>query len=313
MSSLDLEYFHEHGYIRKKCPKCGSYFWTKDPEQQVCGDAPCEEYAFLSQRFTDRPYSVDEIREAFLGFFERHGHTRLKRYPVVARWRSDIYLTIASIADFQPHVTSGQVKPPANPLVISQPCIRLNDLDSVGRTGRHLSNFEMMGHHAFNSPDEQIYWKNETVEYCHEFLKGLGITGESYKENPWVGGGNAGAALEVVKGGLELATLVFMDLKEDPNGTVEVKGNLYSPNPLNIVDTGYGLERFVWASQEKPTIYDAIYPDIVEQVKAHAHGVKEVEPELLGMHARLTGLIDIETVGLRGIRKRLVELLNERG
>ena len=36
----------------------------------------------------------------------------------------------------------------------------------------------------------------------------------TYVENPWSGGGNAGAALEVIVGGLELATLVFMDLEE---------------------------------------------------------------------------------------------------
>ena len=88
------------------------------------------------------------MREYYLSFFEERGHTRINRYPVVARWRDDLYLTIASIADFQPFVTSGQVPPPANPLTISQPCIRLNDLDSVGRSGRHLTTFEMMAHHG---------------------------------------------------------------------------------------------------------------------------------------------------------------------
>ena len=57
----------------------------------------------------------------FLSFFEKNGHTRIKPYPVVARWRKDIYLTHASIIDFQPYVTEGISPPPANPLVISQP------------------------------------------------------------------------------------------------------------------------------------------------------------------------------------------------
>ena len=114
------------------------------------------------------------MREGYRSFFDRHGHTRIDRYPVVARWRDDIYLTIASIADFQPFVTNGLVPPPANPLTISQPCIRLNDLDSVGRSGRHLTLFEMMAHHAFNSPGEDIYWKDRTVELCVEFLSAIG-------------------------------------------------------------------------------------------------------------------------------------------
>ena len=79
--------------------------------------------------------------ENLFEFFDIHNHTRVDRAPVVARWRNDIYLSIASIAVFQPHVTSGSSKPPENPLAISQPCIRLNDLESVGRSGRHLTTF----------------------------------------------------------------------------------------------------------------------------------------------------------------------------
>ena len=48
--------------------------------------------------------SLDEAREAFLSFFEQKDHTRINRASVVARWRNDIYLSIASIAVFQPHV-----------------------------------------------------------------------------------------------------------------------------------------------------------------------------------------------------------------
>jgi len=82
-------------------------------------------------------------------------------------------------------------------------------------------------------------------------LPGSEIT---YKENPWVGGGNGGEALEVLAGGLELATLVFMDLEEDPDGDIELKGIKFKRMPRSIVDTGYGLERLVWASQGTPTI-----------------------------------------------------------
>ena len=76
----------------------------------------------------------DAMRETFLDYFEQRGHARIDPYPVLARWRDDIHLTIASIADFQPHVTSGLVPPPANPLGISQPCIRLTDVAAVGRS-----------------------------------------------------------------------------------------------------------------------------------------------------------------------------------
>ena len=263
---LQMEFFKREGFIRKHCTGCQSYFWTLDPGQETCGDSPCTEYSFLGHPQGAKK-NVGEMREAFLSFFEQRGHTRLSRYPVVARWRDDIYLTIASIADFQPHVTSGVVPPPANPLVISQPSIRLNDLESVGRSGRHLTLFEMMGHHAFNNHDK-IYWTEETTRYCHEFLTSLGIPpeGVSYKEAEWYGGGNAGPCLEVLVEGLELATLVFMNLQESRNGSYTVHGVRYEEMPLKVVDTGYGLERLVWITQGSPTIYDAIFPRVIDML-----------------------------------------------
>jgi len=268
----DLQYFHTNGYIRKKCKTCGDYFWTLDPTSEYCGDQPCVPFNFIGNPIAKKPLTLAEVREGFLSFFEHRGHSRLhypetgERCPVIARWRSDIYLTIASIADFQPHVTSGVVPPPANPLVISQPCIRLNDLEEVGISGRHLTTFEMMGHHAFNKNTDEIYWKEETVAYCDDFFrKKIGIPREAinYKEQLWIGGGNAGPCLEVLAGGLEIATLVFMNMKEDEHGAIHIEEKKYSPNPLNIVDTGYGLERVAWFTTGTPTVYETALPKMI--------------------------------------------------
>jgi alanyl-tRNA synthetase len=294
MNGYEVEYFKEREFVRKKCEACGSHFWTRDKDRKTCGDAPCDIYSFIGKPiFKER--SADEIRESFLSFFESHGHTRMKRYPVVARWRDDIYLNIASISNFQPFVTEGKVPPPANPLVISQPCIRLEDLASIGKTGRHLTAFEMMGHHAFNSPSERIYWKDETVRYCDEFLRQLGVDMASvtYKEAPWVGGGNAGPCLEVISNGLELATLVFMDLKQSPQGDITLKGQRFRKMGTYIVDTGYGLERFLWASKGTPTVYDALFPIIIKDL-VNAAGIEhplETHPDIILQHARLSGAL----------------------
>ncbi|PKK86312.1 MAG: alanine--tRNA ligase [Thermoplasmata archaeon HGW-Thermoplasmata-1] len=318
---LNLEFFRENGFTRKTCASCGANFWTLDPSQENCGDQPCVEYSFIGNPLTKKPFEVHGMRERFLNFFENHGHTRLKRYPVVARWRSDIYLTIASIADFQPHITSGDVPPPANPLTISQPCIRLNDLSNVGKSGRHLTTFEMMAHHAFNRPDDQVYWAEETVGYCNNFLqKALSIPGESisYKEQVWAGGGNAGPCLEVLVGGLELATLVFMNMKTDPNGQFEAKGDRYSEMDLRIVDTGYGLERFVWASQGTPTVYDAVFPEMIGRITAES-GIgfdpkEEYYAKIIGETATLAGLMDIESAkDITTLRKGVVKRLAGKG
>jgi alanyl-tRNA synthetase len=282
----DLNFFKKNGFTRKKCPSCNSYFWTLDKNAKLCGDRPCVEFSFIGKPIGKKQLSLSEVRNSFLSYFEKNKHSILsypgtgQRCPVIARWRSDIYLTIASIADFQPHVTSGEVPPPANPLVISQPCIRLNDLEEVGVSGRHLTIFEMMGHHAFNKNTDEVYFKEDTLKFCDEyFTKNIGIPRKSinYKEQLWDGGGNAGPCLEVLAGGLEIATLVFMNLKEDVKGEFEIQGKKYSKNPLNIVDTGYGLERIAWCTQGTPTIYETAFLEIVNWLKENAKNKKDMQ------------------------------------
>ena len=331
LPAIDLDVFRTAGYQRKQCRVTDLWFWTVDDERTTCGDSTEDEYTFIGSPlidgFSQRGKDLkDAMREVFLSFFESTGHHRVAPYPVLARWRDDIHLTIASIADFQPHVTSGLVDPPANPLTISQPCIRLTDVDAVGRSGRHLTTFEMMAHHVFNRPDDgiEIYWMESCVAQCHKLLtESLGIDANeiTYVENPWCGGGNAGAAVEVIVGGLELATLVFMDMEEHPEGTVELKGDMYRTMPLQIIDTGYGLERFCWAAAGTPTIYEAIYPESVEWLKTLAGFDASMAqwpdvdvPNMLSEMSRLNGILNIEA-GVDG--DELVSLfltkLNERG
>lgn len=281
--------FKEEGFERKRCIACGRTFWTLNPKRKTCGDTPCDEYTFIGSSPIQKRYTLPKMEKAFLKFFEGHGHTIVDRYPVVARWRDDIFLTIASIADFQPWVTSGLILPPANPLVISQPSIRLNDIDNVGRSGRHFTLFFMGGHHAFNSRRKQIYWTDETVALCHEFLtRELGIRPAeiSYIQDFWEGGGNAGEDFEVNVRGLELATLVFMHYAGS--------AGKYKPLPLNIVDTGYGMERLTWMSQGTPSSYEAIFGPIVDEMRKLA-GVKLPPKDVAREHSKLAGLMDIET------------------
>ena len=283
-----LKFFFDNGFVRRKCKVCGSAYWTLDRDRETCGDAPCQDYTFIGRELKP-DVDMPKVRRIFLDFFKKKGHEVVKPYPVVARWREDIYLTIASIAIFQPFVTDGIMPPPANPLVISQPCIRLVDIDNVGLTaGRHLTIFEMGGHHAFNYPDKEVYWKEETVRLCHEFLtEELGIDERTitYKEDFWVGGGNAGPDVEVCVDGLELATLVFMCFK--------VKGEEYIPMKMRIVDTGYGIERFAWFLSGKPTAFHIIYKQLIEKVFRDV-GVTPPDDELLAKVARASALMRVE-------------------
>ncbi len=275
-----IKYLKDNDYQRKTCIRCGKVFWTLDKKRETCGEIPCDPYSFIGNPPTSKKYSLEEMREEFLSFFEKQGHKRIKRYPIVARWREDVYLVNASIYDFQPHVTSGKVPPPGNPLVVSQPCIRTVDLDNVGKTGRHLSVFEMGGAKSFNFPGKEIYWKDKTVELSVKFLQHLGVKKEEivFKEKPWAGGGNAGSSLEVMLRGLEVATLVFMDMVETPEGDIEIDGIRYRKMDNRIVDTGYGIERLTWLSQGTDTVYEALYPKMLTDL---LHEIKLGRPDFL--------------------------------
>jgi alanyl-tRNA synthetase len=327
---IHIPYWEEVGFHRQICRVTNQFFWTRDASRDTCGDSTEDSYTFIGNPIIEgfpargKPLK-DAIRDNFLGFFEEHGHKRVEPYPVIARWRDDIHLTIASIADFQPHVTSGVVPPPANPLGISQPCIRLTDVAAVGRSGRHLSTFEMMAHHAFNRPKDGdvVYWIDQCVRYCDEMLCqhfGIDPNEVTYVENPWSGGGNAGPALEVIVGGLELATLVFMNLEEHPEGDIEIKGLTYREMDLQIIDTGYGLERFCWAAAGTPTIYEAIYPESVEWLKILSEfdskvddlGISVDTDILLGELSRLAGILNIDVgTDVESLYVKLSEKLEE--
>lgn len=303
-----LPFFKDQGFLRKFCPTCGEYFWTQNTVQETCGESTsdgCACYTFLKNPPTRSCYSLPEMREAFLSFFDKHGHTRVKPYPVVARWRSDIYLTHASIIDFQPYVTDGIAPPPANPLAIAQPCIRLVDISNTGPTfGRHLTIFEMGGHHAFNYPDREVYWKDQTVRYHHEFVTDvLGVKSDevTYKEDVWVGGGNAGPDVECIIGGLEVATLVFMQYK--------VVNGEFVKLPIRTVDTGYGLDRFAWLSQGAPSCFHAIYGRLLDKIFKMA-GLK-VDIALLYSVAKHSGLVSVDKTANRlDARRKIADLVS---
>jgi len=302
---FSVPFFRENGFTRKQCESCKAFFWTQQPDAKYCGDSPCVQYTFIGKPPAMRPYSVHDMRELFLSFFEKNGHKRIKPYPVVARWRDDVFLVGASIYDFQPYVTEGQIPPPANPLVISQPSIRFTDIDNVGPTlGRHDLIFEMGGAHAFNYPDKELYWMDQTIRYHHQLATeefGLKSEGLSYKEHFWSGGGNAGPDVECLYDGLEISTLVFMQYK--------VHGEELIKLPIRTVDTGYGIERWAWLSQGKPSAFQVIYGPVLDKIFGMAN--VKFDEKLIAKVVPVSSLMNIERGESRiDARKKMADALH---
>ncbi|HEX9341091.1 MAG TPA: alanine--tRNA ligase [Thermoplasmata archaeon] len=300
-SEYEVELFRKQGFTRQTCAKCGKAFWAIG-QHETCGEAPCQEYDFIGNPPFAKKLTYRAMREDFLSYLEQNGHTRVKRYPIVARWRDDVFFVQASVYPFQPWVISGEASPPANPLTLSQPCVRFLDVDNVGKTGQHFTMFEMMAHHAFNFPGKFLYFKDHTVELCHGFLTDrLGLKPDvvRYKESWWEGGGNSGPCFEVVFGGAEAATLVFMMNRE-------VNGHRV-PMDTQVVDTGYGLERLTWLSQGTTSAYEAVFGDALAYLK-RATGAKRVDDRVLREYSKVAGLLKVESLAdIREIRRQTAE------
>lgn len=232
------------GFERNECPKCHNFYWRASEERDTCGDSNCiGKYTFIGNGFKDPEAPNMTYAEAWKSFeksltSDRIPCTSIPRYPVVARWRNDVDFTNAGIFCFQPYCVTGELDPPANPLIQPQFCVRFNDLDNIGLTGRHYSGFVMLGIQVFNYPDKHIFFKDECVEFNYNWLtKELGIPREeiTFVEDVWAGGGNLGPSIEYFVRGLELGNMVFMQYKTFPDGSREELN-------IKIIDTGIGLE-----------------------------------------------------------------------
>src|SRR3990172_7837621 len=162
----------------------------------------------------------------------------------------------------------------------------------------------MGGHHAFNYPDKEVYWKDQTVRYHHEFVtKVLGVKSEAvtYKEDVWVGGGNAGPDVECIIGGLEVGTLVFMQYK--------VVNDEFVKLPIRTVDTGYGLDRFAWLSQGVPSCFHAVSGDLLAKVFTMA-GLTNIDNDFLRNVGKYSDLVSVDKTANRlDARRRVAKLV----
>ncbi|NVM27641.1 MAG: alanine--tRNA ligase [Candidatus Helarchaeota archaeon] len=307
-AAYEVQLFKEKGFNRKQCPHCGGYYWTLNPDRSDCGDTNCiGGYTFIGKG-SGKSWDFHDTVRNWCKFFEDQGHTWITEYPTVARWRDDIEFTIASIACFQPNILNGTIKPPANPLVLPQPCIRFggkgfNDIDNVGRTGRHLTSFIMGGQHAFNSKKlgYKGYWMDRCIELDFQFLTQVLQIPEdkiTLREDIWLGGGNFGPCLESFCDGLEIVNSVFMQYEVLPDDT-------YRQMEMTVVDVGWGVERVGWYAIGSPTVYEATFGPVLTKMR-DAVGI-EIDTKLLNKYYVLSGLLNVDEVDIKVERQRVAK------
>ncbi len=220
---------------------------------------------------------ADELREAYLTFFEGKGCVRRPSDVLVPRNDPTVLFTPAGMNQFKDHFL-GRVKLEFTRATTCQKCLRTADIDNVGRTPHHHTFFEMLGNFSFGD-----YFKREAILWAWEFLtdkKWLGIDPERISASVFYEDHEA-AEIWLKEVGLPPEKLAYLGEDENfwpanaptegpdgvcgpcseifvhtPYGKVEVwnlvftQFNRVGPPPNNLrplpsknIDTGMGLER----------------------------------------------------------------------
>lgn len=115
---------------------------------------------------------VEDVRNKYLAYFEKRGHTVIPSAPIVPGNDSTTLFTSSGMQPLVPYLL-GQTHPQGTKLVNSQTCFRAEDIEEVG-DNRHTTFFEMLGNWSLGE-----YFKQEQLPWFFEFLtdpeEGLGL------------------------------------------------------------------------------------------------------------------------------------------
>ena len=271
------------------------------------------------RRLIMKNYTVDQIRTMFLEFFQSKDHRILPSASLIPHGDPTLLLTVAGMVPFKRYFL-GLEKPISPRIATSQKCIRTGDIESVGKTDRHGTFFEMLGNFSFGD-----YFKKEIIPWAWEFVvdhlqlptdriwvsiyldddeafeiwnKDVGIPAERIvrlgkEDNFWeTGSGPCGPCSEIYIDRGPSFGCGEPDCKPgcDCERFLEFwnlvfiqfhqDGDSYTPLEAKSIDTGMGLERVAALLQGKTSIFD------VDNIRPIIDGVGELAGVAYGSSAQ---------------------------
>lgn len=256
---------------------------------------------------------LNDLREKYLSFFESKNHTRMASASLVPQGDKSLLLINSGMAPLKKYFL-GQAVPPNKRVTTCQKCIRTPDIESVGKTARHGTYFEMLGNFSFGD-----YFKPEAIAWAWEFLtkvleipadrlwitifesddeaeqiwmNNIGIPQDRIirlgkKDNFWEhGSGPCGPCSEIhFDRGEAYGPFENFEQASDCDRVIEIwnlvfsqfdsDGNgHYEEMKSKNIDTGMGLERLACVMQGVDNIFEV---DTVQKIMKHISSVAGVE------------------------------------
>jgi len=197
---------------------------------------------------------TSEIRESFIEFFADKDHKNLGSSPVIPFDDPTLMFTNAGMNQFK-DIFTGKKKAEYPRAVTVQKCMRAggkhNDLENVGRTGRHHTFFEMLGNFSFGD-----YFKEEAIKYAWEWVtKYLKLPVDKLYASVYLDDDEAYGLWEKIAPELKNGRILRFDEKENywtmgqtgPNGPCSElhfdRGEKFGTGPNDVVNGE--TERFV--------------------------------------------------------------------
>jgi len=256
---------------------------------------------------------LNDLREKYLSFFESKNHTRMASASLVPQGDKSLLLINSGMAPLKKFFL-GQATPPNVRVTTCQKCIRTPDIESVGKTARHGTYFEMLGNFSFGD-----YFKTEAIDWAWEFLtktleipadrlwitiyesddeaeqiweNNIGIPHDRIirlgkKDNFWEhGSGPCGPCSEIhFDRGEAYGPFESFEQASDCDRVIEIwnlvfsqfdsDGNGHYEEMKNKnIDTGMGLERLACVMQGVDNIFEV---DTVQNIMKHISSIAGVE------------------------------------